>query len=191
MPRWVRFVPNALSLFRLMLAIGFAWLPSSWRLGAVIAAGLSDWADGVIARRCKVMSWQGGLLDAVADKAFTLAVLLTLVMDGAFAWWAMLVLLSRDFAVGFIAGYAGATRRWAAFKRMPSRWAGKLTTAMLFVLFVVWLVGPTAAQMPVLVTTMALSVAAGVDYLTCFVMALRAVTPAGEWGANDKEETGA
>jgi phosphatidylglycerophosphate synthase len=99
--------------------------------------GLSDLLDGWIARRFHAATWVGGLLDAVADKAFVLAALGTLVAEGWLAWPGALLLVARDLVVLAAAGWAVAARRWDAFRRMPSRRWGRVTTALLFPYFVV------------------------------------------------------
>src|SRR5688572_5089393 len=71
----VKAIPNVLSSMRLALAVAFPLLPIEWRLPAMIVGGLSDWIDGLIARRYKAATSTGALLDAIADKAFTLSVL--------------------------------------------------------------------------------------------------------------------
>ena len=63
----MRFVPNILSSLRLVIAFVFPFVPDYYWLWLVLTGGCSDFLDGWIARRWQVASWQGGLLDAVAD----------------------------------------------------------------------------------------------------------------------------
>src|SRR5690606_9774757 len=58
-----------------------------------------------------------------------------------------LLLLTRDLAVLLAAVYGSLTRRWRAFRHMPSRFFGKLTTALLFPLFVAWYGLPDATTL--------------------------------------------
>jgi CDP-diacylglycerol--glycerol-3-phosphate 3-phosphatidyltransferase/cardiolipin synthase len=135
--RWIIVVPNVLSTLRLILAGMFGFVdPKGWWL-MILAAGLSDFADGFIARRFAASSWAGGLLDAIADKTFALIVLITFTADDRLDVWQTLMLLSRDFVVVFVAIYAAMTGRWHAFRKMPSRLFGKLTTASMFALFLI------------------------------------------------------
>ncbi len=70
-----QWVPNALSLFRLMLIIPFALAVPTFPLVALfiaILAGLSDFLDGFFARRWESKSKLGAILDPIADKAFYL-----------------------------------------------------------------------------------------------------------------------
>ena len=141
---WIQPVPNLLSGLRLALAGVFPFLVPWARPWTLLVGGLSDLLDGWIARRFHATSWIGGLLDAVADKAFVLSALGTRVAEGDLEWPLGLLLLSRDVAVLLAAGYGAGTRRWHAFRHMPSRFFGKLTTALLFPLFVAWYALPAA-----------------------------------------------
>jgi len=75
-------IPNAISIFRILLIPVFAWayLRGRMLLALVIVAlsGLSDKLDGTIARRTNTVSDLGKMLDPVADKLtqMTLAVLM-------------------------------------------------------------------------------------------------------------------
>jgi cardiolipin synthase (CMP-forming) len=163
-------VPNILSTLRLVLAVAFPFVPPSWRLGLILAAGLSDAADGVLARKLGVTSWQGGILDAVADKLFTLAVLGTFTFEGRLLWWHLLLVLTRDFVVAGIGAYAAAMRLWGAFRKMAASTLGKLTTIVNFALMLA-LAAWEAAVVPLLAGAIVLSVATGADYARLFVEA--------------------
>jgi phosphatidylglycerophosphate synthase len=152
----VRAVPNLLSALRLAIAVAFPVLSAPLRPYAILAAGVSDWLDGFIARRFRATSWVGGVLDAVADKSFVVAVLVTFVREGVFEPWQAGLLLLRDLSVAGAALYFAARRNWAAFTKMPSRWFGKATTALLFLLFL------AAAALPEARVVHAVLLAAGV-----------------------------
>lgn len=176
-PRWIRQVPNALSGLRLALAVAFPWLPAAGRLPAVVASGATDWLDGLIARRYGVQSTFGGLLDAVADKAFVLATLLTLAAGGLVAWWQVPFVLVRDVAVLLTALYFALRGEWAAFGGMPARWPGKVTTLLVFVWFLALLVPVRPwLQTTLFVLLATASIAAGADYLVRFARAARGRT---------------
>lgn len=176
-PGLVRRVPNALSGLRLVLAVAFPLLPEEGRLPAVLASGATDWLDGLIARRFHVQSTLGGLLDAVADKTFVLAVLLTLASGGVLAWWQVPLLLVRDAAVLITVVFFALRREWAAFGGMSARWPGKATTALTFALFVVLLVHAWQdLRFPLFVATSAVGLVAGADYTARFARALSAST---------------
>lgn len=165
----MRHAPNLLSVLRLGLAVVFPWVPPVWRLPAVVAAGATDWLDGFLARRYGAQSVFGGILDAVADKAFVLSVLLTLAIGSEIEAWRVPLLLIRDFAVAYVSGWYALRRRWAAFHNMPARWTGKVTTVLLFVWFLLLLSGaPDLVRTIVFWASVVASIVAAVDYLGYF-----------------------
>ncbi|HUY68841.1 MAG TPA: CDP-diacylglycerol--glycerol-3-phosphate 3-phosphatidyltransferase [Alphaproteobacteria bacterium] len=94
----------------LLLAIHHAW--SAWvALVLFVAAGITDWLDGYIARRDHQVSMIGQFLDPIADKLLVAAVILLLVysrqIDG-FAVIPAVIILLREVAVSglreFLAG---------------------------------------------------------------------------------------
>jgi phosphatidylglycerophosphate synthase len=178
----IKAIPNVLSAGRLALAVAFPFLPIDWRLPAMIVGGLSDWIDGLIARRYKAITAAGALLDAIADKVFTLSVLLTIIIDGAHQvhWWQGLLILTRDLTVGAIALYAVAIRRFDAFRHMRPRLPGKLTTTFVFLwLVTVLAAAPPAWQWTLFVLAAAASVLAGLDYLLQFLQRYEEVRVSG------------
>jgi len=97
-------VPNALSALRLLgVPLFLYWVLVTEQDGRavllLIAAGLSDYLDGKIARRFGQFSRLGQLLDPAADRLYIAATLLALVArDGLPLWWA-LALVGRDLAL--------------------------------------------------------------------------------------------
>ena len=116
----LRHLPNTLSASRILLAAVFPFVDARWQPLVIVIAAVTDVADGLIARRFDLTSWAGGLLDGIGDKLFTFAVLVTFAMGGDIWLWQFFVLLSRDWVVAGIAGYAAVTRQWSAFRAMPS-----------------------------------------------------------------------
>ena len=74
-------VPNTLTVVRLILVpvfviTMFAPLPQSWRwlpLAIIVLSGITDVADGYIARRFNQITQLGKVLDPLADKLLVLA----------------------------------------------------------------------------------------------------------------------
>lgn len=160
-------VVTALTILRLALALAYPFLGPAARLPAVAVGGLSDLFDGRIARRWHAETWAGGLLDAIADKLFTLAILGVAWRDGVLGPWLLLAVLARDIAVASVAAVVIAHRRWDGFRRMPSRPLGKATTAAVFALGIAVVALPGHARLVDAVAGVAggLSVLAGGDYL--------------------------
>jgi CDP-diacylglycerol--glycerol-3-phosphate 3-phosphatidyltransferase len=97
-------VPNALSALRLLgVPLFLYWVLHTHQDGRavllLIAAGVSDYLDGKIARRFGQFSRLGQLLDPAADRLYIAATLVALVArDGLPLWWA-LALVGRDLAL--------------------------------------------------------------------------------------------
>lgn len=168
----MRFVPNILSCLRLVLAFLFPFMPQHFWIWLVIASGCTDFLDGWIARRWQVASWQGGLLDAVADKTFVLVVLFSMAGAGKFSFWFVPAIIARDLTVAFAACYAISLHLWHSFQEMDARWSGKLATAGQFLLFVVVLIFPSQTNLTLVVAVL-FSSAAALDYGRLFVKALQ------------------
>jgi CDP-diacylglycerol--glycerol-3-phosphate 3-phosphatidyltransferase len=78
-----RLLPNAITLARLLLVPVFGWAIVAGKAtlapSLLVALALSDWLDGFLARRYRVESRLGTLLDPVADKLAQLTGLVLLV----------------------------------------------------------------------------------------------------------------
>lgn len=134
----------------------------------VLAGALSDALDGLAARALHASSWVGALLDGIADKAFTLSVLLTVTFDGPLGGAQLAGLLARDVVITLIAAWVGATGRWSLFRRVAARPSGKLTTFALFAMLLALLWRPDLG-LSLVWLAIAASVGAAVDYVVVFV----------------------
>jgi CDP-diacylglycerol--glycerol-3-phosphate 3-phosphatidyltransferase len=106
-------VPIALTLVRIVLVpLVMVFLISSERvnvlLAAVIfvAASLTDWLDGLVARRLNQVTKLGTLLDPVADKLLVAAALVALVHIDMVEVWIAVVIIGRELAVTGLRGVA-------------------------------------------------------------------------------------
>jgi CDP-diacylglycerol---glycerol-3-phosphate 3-phosphatidyltransferase len=169
---YIRYIPNTLSIGRILLACVFPFSPEYLWLWLVLGSGFSDFLDGWLARRWQVQSWQGGLLDGVADKLFILCVLITFVSVGKFSGWWVPALLARDLLVTCTALYAVSIHSWESFEKMDVRWSGKVATFGLFFLFLVVLLFPDWTR-PALFCAALLSGVAACDYGRLFLLELR------------------
>ena len=181
---FVRHVPNVLSLFRLVLALSLPFSPDRYWWVIIVGGGGSDFLDGWIARRWKLESWQGGLLDAVADKIFILSALLTFAAAGIFSAWWIPAIVVRDLTVAFIAAYAAYSSEWASFKQMDARLSGKVATGGQFLLLLFASLGFASIRYLLLLSIL-LSLVAAVDYGRQFTAALHYRRPSGGRGRTD------
>jgi len=156
-------LPNVVSLSRFVLAAGFlASSGNGERVALVGVASLTDFLDGWLARRRNAVSRWGALIDPLADRAFVLAAVITLLLQGQLTLVQVGVLLLRDImtAIGFLVARSVAWLRPVAFRARP---LGKVVTALQLVALVTALVWPRWV-MPLVVVLGVVSVASTVDY---------------------------
>ena len=68
-------------------------------LGIFMLASLTDYIDGQIARKFNQVSDFGKFLDPLADKLLTIAAMVMFCQWGKFQAWALMIVLTREFAV--------------------------------------------------------------------------------------------
>ena len=164
--RWIRPVPNILTVLRIVAAGVLPFVPAAWRLPIVVFGGLSDWADGFIARRFHAQSRFGALMDGVADKLLVLSCVVTFVSTGQVLLWQGLLVIARHLEVTGIALWYALRGAWSAIGRMDARKPGKLTTALVFPWFASLLIPGLESVQPWLFrVAAAVSAIAAVDYL--------------------------
>jgi cardiolipin synthase len=171
MNRFTYAVPSLFSLTRLILSACLPFTRESVWVYLIFAAALSDFLDGWLARRLHAQSWQGGLLDAAADKIFILLTLTVFVFAGKFSFWWIFPVMIRDVIVGITVYYLIYRRKWQAFKDMDARVFGKLATIGQFSLFLVVLLFPDKT-LYALIFASCCSIVAGLDYGLLFYRAL-------------------
>lgn len=129
-------VPNLLSLLRLAgVPLFLYWVLVAEHDGRAVlllmAAGASDYFDGLIARRFNQFSRLGQLLDPAADRLYILATLLALVARDGLPWWWAAVLIGRDVV---LAGALPVLRRHG-YGPLPVHFLGKAATFNLLYAF--------------------------------------------------------
>ncbi|MGV8911132.1 MAG: CDP-alcohol phosphatidyltransferase family protein [Rhodoglobus sp.] len=125
-------VPNVLSFVRLALVPLFLYLIISAQdalaLIVLIFSSVSDYLDGVIARRFNQITRLGQLLDPAADRLFIFAALIGLAARNVIPWWLFFVIVAREImlvVLGLISANYG-------FGPLPVHHLGKVATAALF-----------------------------------------------------------
>ena len=95
-------IPNVLSVIRLLLVPVFVYLilvPRAFAPAVAILmfSGVSDWADGKIARLVPNQSSRlGELLDPLVDRIYMITVPVGLALAGVVPWAVVAILLGRD-----------------------------------------------------------------------------------------------
>lgn len=145
--RWLALIPNALSLSRIAIAVSYAFLPSAFLLPALVVALLTEYFDGVLARRFGWESLLGQLLDPIADRFLFLGVGLTLTNANMMTGQAFLFLALRDIlvAIGFFLILFFRYEGFGSLSAFRPNLLGKLTTALQYAVFIHVLLLPAYA----------------------------------------------
>jgi cardiolipin synthase (CMP-forming) len=122
-------IPNLLSVIRLAGVPVFLWLllgpkADGWAIAILVFSGVSDWADGKIARWLNQASKLGAMLDPAADRLYTLATIVAFVVRDIVPWWIAAILVSRDLMVGICIWVLGR----AGFSTPEVNYIGKAAT---------------------------------------------------------------
>lgn len=100
-----------------------------------IIAASTDGLDGYIARKRKIVTNLGKLLDPLADKLLVAAVLISLVEMGKLGAWVAIIIISREWAVtglrqvALLEGVVLAASKWG-------KWKTAIQIAMIIVLLI-------------------------------------------------------
>jgi CDP-diacylglycerol--glycerol-3-phosphate 3-phosphatidyltransferase len=166
-------LPNALTVLRLAMVPVFGVLllrdggqddVGRWLAAAVFAlAIITDWYDGMIARRTGQVTEFGKLADPIADKALTGMALIGLSMLGSLPWWVTVVILARELGVTLL-------RVWVIRHGViASSRGGKLKTvaqSLAIFLYILPLSGLLASvRWWVMAAALVLTVVTGIDYV--------------------------
>ncbi len=138
--------------------------PGLWMwiaLGVFILASITDYIDGEVARRFDQVSDFGKFLDPLADKLLTIAAMTVFCQWGHMAAWALMIVLTREFAVTGLRLVAVGKG-----KVIAAGWSGKVKTASTMIGLCLMMAFPTipwltTAVVAVIVIT---TVYSGVEY---------------------------
>jgi cardiolipin synthase (CMP-forming) len=165
-------VPNVITLIRLGLVPVMAYYLADEAyeiaLPIFLVAALSDFADGYIARRFKLVSTFGAALDPIADKLNMLVATVLLAWEMLLPLWLAIAIVTRDIVI--VVG-ALAYRLVRGPVKIAPTWLSKVNTVIEFtVLLLVMAAGAgwieTGAWMPmVFLVVFTTVVASGVQYV--------------------------
>ena len=130
-------------------------------LALFIIASVTDFLDGYIARKYHQVSDFGKFLDPLADKLLTIAAMAMFCEWGSFPAWALMIVLTREFAVSGLRMVAGPKGKVIAAGK-----SGKFKTASTMVGLCVLMVFPgiVAIQLAVMAIIVITTVYSGVEY---------------------------
>ncbi|OBI09827.1 CDP-diacylglycerol--glycerol-3-phosphate 3-phosphatidyltransferase [Mycolicibacter heraklionensis] len=135
-------VPNVISLARLGLIGAFLYLLLVARadgpaVAILMLSGVSDWADGKLARLLDQSSALGALLDPAIDRLYMIAIPLAFGVRGLVPWAIIATLLARDL---LLAATLPALRS-RGLTALPVTYIGKAGTFALMSAFPLILLG--------------------------------------------------
>ena len=130
-------------------------------LAIFILASVTDFLDGYIARHYNQTSDFGKFLDPLADKLLTLAAMSIFCQWGSFPAWALMIVLTREFAVSGLRMVASQKGNVIA-----AGWSGKVKTASTMVGLCVMMAFPQVGWIATVVMYMIVltTVYSGVEY---------------------------
>jgi CDP-diacylglycerol---glycerol-3-phosphate 3-phosphatidyltransferase len=180
-----RQLPNAITIVRILCAPVFVWMLLAdggadtalrwWAAVLFIVAIATDGIDGYLARKYKIVTDLGKLLDPIADKVLTGAAFVGLSILFELPWWITIVVLVREVGITIHRLVVASDHVVAA------AWMGKLKTvaqglALSLALLPLWtVVGEWIHVVNAVTMTVAvvLTVASGLDYVITEVRGAR------------------
>jgi len=155
----VAFIPVFMVFMYLSGGMPGPWMWAS--LALFIIASLTDYVDGHIARKYNQVTDFGKFLDPLADKLLVIAAMAMLCEGGRFPAWALMIVLTREFAVTglrLIAVQKGTV--------IAAGWSGKVKTASTMIGLCVWMGFPTVDWLGWLVTAVIVvtTLYSGIEY---------------------------
>ena len=131
----LKYVPNILTISRLLL---IPFIICNIFAGNYIVAfilftisGITDIADGYIARKFNLISNIGKLLDPFADKITQISILASLVINNFIPAWILLIVFFKEFILIISSSFL-----YGKNVVVYSRWYGKLSTCILYLAIV-------------------------------------------------------
>ena len=122
-------LPNILTIFRLLLVFPLILFIEIKRpfivFLLIIVGGLSDYFDGLIARKLNLKTRLGAVLDPLSDKIFLLIPLIFLCKENLISFWSLSIIIYRELIISSI--------RNMTEDGLPASQLGKYKTSFFFI----------------------------------------------------------
>lgn len=171
-------IPNLITIFRLFLIPFFLKVFHSNMENRILysgiiffMAGVSDVLDGYIARKFNLTTKIGAMLDPLADKLMSFAVLISFTMADLIPIWILIPIIIKELFMIF-----GAAFLYLRFENevIPARIYGKLGTVFLYIsIFSIVLKAPEFFSKILLSITMIINIVALYNYVKLSLEAIR------------------
>jgi cardiolipin synthase (CMP-forming) len=166
------YVPNQLTLLRMiflpLIVLSLLGGHNGWALGLFVAAGITDFFDGQLARRLHQQTTLGQYLDPIADKMLMSTMFLVLSVLHRIPWKFTVVVFGRDISILVVSAVLYVTTNLRDFR--PSVFGKANTTAQVLAVFLVLLLPVYRAEwiyiarLAALWATFAFTIISGVHY---------------------------
>jgi CDP-diacylglycerol--glycerol-3-phosphate 3-phosphatidyltransferase len=176
----VKTIPNLLSFFRICLVPVFIFAYFSAAEGAVkvlaisvyALAAVTDFLDGFLARKFKLTTALGKILDPLGDKLMMVSALTCITIDGLIPVWAVIAAFTKELLMG-VGGLL--LHRRAGGEIPPSNILGKASTVVFIAVFLALMLFPipSRAAAYMIAGALALMFAALGGYIMTFVSVLK------------------
>ncbi len=125
-------IPNIITTFRLFLIPTFAYfllLADNWEIACAIflISGVSDVIDGIIARKCNMITETGKVYDPLVDKLMQITVLFALFAKNFIPFWVVLIIIAKELIMIMV-----ALALYLKQIIVHSKWYGKVTTVVFY-----------------------------------------------------------
>ncbi len=164
-------IANQLTIFRIILIFPFLYFLMNATEGGVIyrliafvmfgVASLTDFLDGYLARKHKLVTDFGKLMDPLADKILVMAALTIFVELRYIPSWMLILILGREFLVTGIRSIAASNG-----EVIPAGQLGKWkTTTQMIAILIIMLIGESPYNFYIMLIPVVLTVWSGWDYV--------------------------
>lgn len=131
----LKYIPNTLTIIRFLLIpfIVLSVLLGNYILAFILftLSGITDIADGFIARKFNLVSNFGKLMDPLADKLTQISMLISLTIKSIIPNWIAIIVVIKEVTM-----VCGASFLYGKDVVVYSRWYGKLATVLLYIAIV-------------------------------------------------------
>lgn len=153
-------IPNLLSLLRILMIPVIVWLyikEKNYRAATavIILSGLTDIADGIIARKCNMVSDFGKILDPIADKLTQGTLIISLSLKYPKMLWLIALFTAKEFVMALL-GYITIRNTDSV---NSAKWYGKLSTFVLYASMILMILIP---DLPVFVVNVLILLCAAI-----------------------------
>lgn len=130
-----------------------------------ILASLTDWLDGHLARKNKIVTNFGKFMDPLADKILVTAAFVCMVQLQWIPAWAVIIILTREFAVTGLRLLVSAEGEVIAAKTL-----GKLKTATQMITLIIFFIIPDSIVASVMLyASVGITLYSGWDYFKSYL----------------------